>query len=340
MILILTFEEDPHGNQLVEALREQGCHDFLRLDMGRAFDRNTVDIRFEGGHWRCRVDFREDSRLVFDNESPPTVMLRRYLHPSFHRRVHYPSPADIDVSQTYFALNWWLHSLPGDCFPLGSLQAAMAGENKFRQLKEAAAVGLPVQSTLFSTRPSVLEAFAREHGEVVVKTLGSQSSFTEGEGGDDTMHIFGAARLDAATLAGRLADYQHTQLYLQKAVPKVAEWRITALPGEFIACRIDTSAIPDGTVDYRPHIGRLTHEIRPLPAGLETKLRAYLERMGLATGCFDFAEMPDGSMVFFECNPIGEWLWIERLTGYPISRSIARILMEHHQVRQDLGHPG
>jgi hypothetical protein len=333
MILLVTFEEDPHGNQLVEALRAQGCHDFLRLDLGRAFERNNLDIRFEAGRWRCRFDFKEAPELRFDDGNPPTVLLRRYLHPSFYRRIHYPSPADMDVSQTYFALFWWLHSLPASCFPLGNPQSAMAGENKFRQLEVAASVGLQVLPTLFSTQPAVLGGFARLHGEVVVKTLGSQSSFTEGGGGgaDDTMNIFGAACLNAASLTTHLTGYEHTQLYLQRAVPKVAEWRITALPGEFIACRIDTSAIPDGTVDYRPHIGQLPHEIRPLPPGLESQLAAYLSVMGLVAGCFDFAEMADGSMVFFECNPVGEWLWIERLTGQPISRRFAKILIDHER---------
>jgi hypothetical protein len=336
MILIVTFEEDPQGNQLVGALREQGCQDFLRLDLGRAFERNNVDLRFDHGRWRCRFDFKEAPQLCFDDAHPPTVMVRRYLHPSFHRRIHYPSPGDMDISQTYFALHWWLHALPAECFPLGCPGTALAGENKFRQLEAATAVRLTVLPTLFSTRPPVLDEFARLHGEVVVKTLGSQSSFSVDEAGEDTMHIFGAARIDAATLGERLAAYDKTQLYLQRAVPKVAEWRITALAGKFIPCRIDTSAIPDGTVDYRPHIGSLPHEIRALPEGLETKLQDYLDRMGLATGCFDFAELSDGSMVFFECNPVGEWLWIERLTGHPISRKIARILIEHDQ-RQGAG---
>lgn len=333
MILIVTFEEDPQGNQLVAALRERGCENFIRLDPGRAFERNRVEIRAEGGCWRCRFDFKEAPDLRYDDDTPPTVLLRRYMHPSYHRRIHYPSPADVDVSQSYHALHWWLHSLSADRFPLGPPHAAAAAENKFRQIEAAATAGLEVMPTLFSTRPDSLADFANAHGEVVVKSLGSQSSFTEGDDGRDTMHIFGAARLDAAALGGHLAGYDHTQLYLQRAVPKVAEWRITALPGEFIPCRIDTSAIPDGTVDYRPHIGRLPHEIRPLPAGLEEKLQAYLERMGLVSGCFDFAELPDGTMVFFECNPVGEWLWIERITGHPISARIADLLISH-QARQ------
>jgi hypothetical protein len=59
--------------------------------------------------------------------------------------------------------------------------------------------------------------------------------------------------------------------------------------------------------------------------------------MGLVTGCFDFAELRDGSLVFFECNPIGEWFGIERLTGHSISRAIARNLIQHHEAANDPG---
>ena len=33
-----------------------------------------------------------------------------------------------------------------------------------------------------------------------------------------------------------------------------------------------------------------------------------------------------GDYIFFEVNPSGQWLWIEHLTGLPISRAIAELL--------------
>ena len=52
-----------------------------------------------------------------------------------------------------------------------------------------------------------------------------------------------------------------------------------------------------------------------------------MDRMHLEFGCFDFAMSKEtGEPVFLECNPNGQWLWLEKETGAPISRAIATSL--------------
>jgi D-alanine-D-alanine ligase-like ATP-grasp enzyme len=48
-----------------------------------------------------------------------------------------------------------------------------------------------------------------------------------------------------------------------------------------------------------------------------------VQALGLNFGCIDFIVRPDGRMVFLECNPNGQWLWIEMATKMPISESNA-----------------
>jgi glutathione synthase/RimK-type ligase-like ATP-grasp enzyme len=36
---------------------------------------------------------------------------------------------------------------------------------------------------------------------------------------------------------------------------------------------------------------------------------------------------PDDDYIFIEINPNGQWLWIEQLTGMPISKSILNLLV-------------
>ena len=48
--------------------------------------------------------------------------------------------------------------------------------------------------------------------------------------------------------------------------------------------------------------------------------------MGLNFGAFDFIVTPDNKYIFLECNPNGQWLWIELLTGQKISEKIANAL--------------
>ena len=65
-----------------------------------------------------------------------------------------------------------------------------------------------------------------------------------------------------------------------------------------------------------------------MPESIAGKCTAFLRRMGLSFGCFDFIVTPSGEYVFLECNPNGQWLWVELETGLPISQAIAEFLSE------------
>ncbi|GAA5764612.1 hypothetical protein [Streptosporangium roseum] len=51
-------------------------------------------------------------------------------------------------------------------------------------------------------------------------------------------------------------------------------------------------------------------------------------RGGLSFGAFDFGLTGDGIPVFLECNPNGQWGWLEDATGLPIAAAIAALLLE------------
>lgn len=38
---------------------------------------------------------------------------------------------------------------------------------------------------------------------------------------------------------------------------------------------------------------------------------------------------PDGTYVFLEINPAGQWLFVEEATGQPIAWGLARLLVQH-----------
>ena len=59
---------------------------------------------------------------------------------------------------------------------------------------------------------------------------------------------------------------------------------------------------------------------------MAARLQGYLEAFGLAFGCFDFAVDPDGVPWFLECNPNGQWAWMEDPTGAPMTSAFADLL--------------
>ncbi|MFC5183451.1 hypothetical protein [Actinomadura harenae] len=48
----------------------------------------------------------------------------------------------------------------------------------------------------------------------------------------------------------------------------------------------------------------------------------YLKVFGLEFGCFDFGLTERDEPVFFECNPNGQWSWLEERTGAPIAGDV------------------
>jgi biotin carboxylase len=44
-------------------------------------------------------------------------------------------------------------------------------------------------------------------------------------------------------------------------------------------------------------------------------------------GAADFILTPDGRHVFLEINPAGEFFWLEKYTGLPLSGAIASLLV-------------
>ena len=52
----------------------------------------------------------------------------------------------------------------------------------------------------------------------------------------------------------------------------------------------------------------------------------FLKEINSSFGCFDFMKGIDGNYYFLECNPNGQWLWIEEDIGLSISKEIADYL--------------
>jgi hypothetical protein len=50
--------------------------------------------------------------------------------------------------------------------------------------------------------------------------------------------------------------------------------------------------------------------------------------LGINFGCFDMIKSTSGDYVFLECNPNGQWLWIERITKMGIAQALASMLLD------------
>lgn len=112
---------------------------------------------------------------------------------------------------------------------------------------------------------------------------------------------------------------------LQELVPKQHEVRLTVVDGHFFAARID-AASEAARIDWRSDYYSISYSAMETPAGIRSPVRALLQSLGLRFGALDLIVDPDGQWWFLECNPNGQWAWIEEETGLPIAAAIADAL--------------
>jgi glutathione synthase/RimK-type ligase-like ATP-grasp enzyme len=145
-------------------------------------------------------------------------------------------------------------------------------------------------------------------------------------------YVFFTQRIKTGKLAGMPDEtFSQTVSYLQNYIEKAYELRITVVGKKVFACKIDSQPLDDnkGKIDWRQGYEHgLKHEVYDLPQAISERCVLFLQQFGLHFGCFDFIVTPASDFVFLECNPNGQWLWIEDATGLEISKAIAAALIK------------
>ncbi len=192
-------------------------------------------------------------------------------------------------------------------------------EYKPVQLHTAIAAGLQVPRTLVTNDPDTARAFVSEVGEAIYKPLGGTAAVTDVEG----THQVCATRVTPEQAGG--PSVAHTMHLFQQWVPKDYEVRLTVVDDQFFAARIDARTAA-AKVDWRADYHALDYTVIDTPKFIRTRVTELLRRLGLRFGAMDFVVAPDGEWWFLECNPNGQWAWIETETAMPIAAALADAL--------------
>jgi glutathione synthase/RimK-type ligase-like ATP-grasp enzyme len=205
------------------------------------------------------------------------------------------------------------------------------------QLQQAVQEGINIPPTFIGNSQEGLSRFIEAQGydqEFIVKPLTSQpivtqelAPFWSKSSPQYTLHPLSTTKVDANTLRNHFSAL-NAPLICQAYIPKQYEVRVTYVAGKVFACRIDSQVLPETQVDWRSEVllDQVPHTMMILPDSVERQLVSYMERLGLHFGCLDYIVTPEGDYYFLEVNVDGHWLWIERLTGAPISQAIANAL--------------
>lgn len=325
MILIITNKEDIHPTPVIEILDSRKVPVFrlnteaLLTDYEFAWWNDSRSCDF---HIRCI-----QNGLEVRGSEITAVWDRR---PESPKELPIKSSPQIDSHNLAEALGFlvFLRSYLKDIPSIGSIAYDRQASSKMLQYKYAIQAGFAVPESCYTNRKENIVPMASRYRQLLFKSIENDDIWDEDNMQD---YVFYARKVSSETvIAAPDEAFSQTVSFVQNYVEKEFELRVTVVGGKIFSCRINSQTMTDdtGKTDWRQGYDYgLEQEAFDLPKEISGKCQEYLRLMGLNFGCFDFIVTPAGEYVFLECNPNGQWLWVELATGLKISGAIADFLV-------------
>lgn len=191
---------------------------------------------------------------------------------------------------------------------INPLSQALEGEVKLVQLGQAARLGMKIPETIVSNSRAEVLAFLSKDSDYIIKPLNTSVVPSHNAELDYFAVMTSELTRDEVEASGE-DEWVLAPVIVQEKIRKACELRVIQVGDEARAVRIDS---PDaGQTDYRKTTRSNRHSWFDLPPELVTFGARYLEAFRLDMGVFDYALTPSGEFVFYECNPCGQWAWLE-----------------------------
>ncbi|MEU8924596.1 ATP-grasp ribosomal peptide maturase [Kitasatospora sp. NPDC048545] len=305
-VLVLTNPLDVTADAVLRVLAERRVP-VVRLDPGADLHTGaslTAAYRTGGQRGALRTANR-----VLDLGAVRSVWVRR--------ASPYEGPSELDgqdrrfaASQALWGAGGILASLPGAHY-VNHPWANRAAEHKPAQLAAAQRCGFPVPDTVITNDPREAREFvAAQATGAVYKPLWNTPYAVDGR-----PHAVWVREVEPAEITDAVSACPHL---FQARVPKAFDARVTAVGDRLFGVRIDS---PD--LDWRRRQDRMACTPIDVPESVARSVAAYLGRLRLVYGAFDFAVTGSGAWYFLECNPNGQWAWQPAATTDAIARALA-----------------
>lgn len=308
-VVVITDRYDPTADLVVSELNRRAVPVF-RFDTAEFPQHLTVTADLAGSVWAGEINTH---RRNLDLEAITGMYYRR------------PTAFAIDPEQSAEERRW---SGVQARLGFGGLLAATErwlnhphrigyAEYKPVQLGVAQDAGLRVPRTCVTNDPAAARRFVTDVGRAICKPFGANGIVDDG----------GSKQVFATIVAPTDCDdsVRYTMHLFQEWVPKNHEVRLTVVDNRFFAARIDARS-DAAHVDWRCDYANLDYRETAVPPPVREAVSELLRRFGLRFGALDFVVDEQDQWWFLECNPNGQWGWIEDETGLPIADALATAL--------------
>ncbi len=238
-------------------------------------------------------------------------------------------PKDMERQMRYACVEESSRTLQGalaslEAFTVDPVPVIRRAEVKGLQLKVARAVGMEVPRTVTTNDPDAVRAFAATCPAGMVTKMQASFAIYDDEGRENVVFTNVVKPDDLDDLDG----LSLCPMTFQERLEKRLELRVTVVGEAVFAASIDSQRSDRAKTDWRRDGNAMIADWQryELPDDVRRALLRYMDQLGLTYGAADFVVTPAGRHVFLECNPAGEWFWLQHAPGFPIAEAMADVL--------------
>lgn len=323
-ILIITHSQDNESISMVmKAISDQGGKAF-RFDTDRFPTELLLDVYYSKD--------QEQVIVSCDNQQLDLADVSAVWYRRIAIGAKIPSTMDkqirhASVQESRVTIQGMIASVRG--FHLDPIPVIRNAENKQLQLQIAREIGLDTPRNLTTNNPAAVKKFAQECEQGIITKMLSSFAIYDEQGRENVVFTNPVRPEDLENLEG----LRFCPMTFQEKITKALELRVTIVGKHIFTAAVDSQVLEKSRYDWRKQGIALLNAWQHynLPADVEDKLLKLMSRFGLNYGAIDIIVTPDNRHVFLEVNPVGEFFWLERCPGLPISGAIAEILLNQSQ---------
>ena len=208
-------------------------------------------------------------------------------------------------------------------FTVSPIDATQRASLKPLQMRVAKELGLCLPKTIISNCSEDIIQFWEASGQQVVYKAIKPGIWPIGE------HRYTGVPTTILSDTTLLCEdeVQKSPGIFQEVIDKIREVRVTVMGRSVFAWEKYFPARTGQDVDWRFMNAGCVQGPHNLPECVARQCFDLMDALGLVFGCFDFALDKDGSYIFLEVNPQGNWLWGDEVAGHFQLESMAEFLI-------------
>jgi len=313
--LFLSHSQDFYTIDRVTAALQAAKIKVVRLNTDLFPERIKISERVNHSGYSVTVQTEEAS---FDTKEIDVVWYRKIWKPIIHTPMEekYLTASINESLSMRTSLFRSMQHLPW----LDPIPMVKEASDKFNQLRTAQVTGLCIPKTIISNDAEAVRLFYLSLKRGMICKLHTSLSF----GMKASPFSFYTTQIEEEDLDD-LDMLSVCPMIFQERIPKAYELRIAYVDQQCFAGKI----VGADALDWRPSKSEtFSWEPYQVPEKIQDQIIRLMQKLGLSFGAIDMIVQPDGTYVFLEVNPVGEWGMLEKELELPISKAIAKGLIK------------